>query len=142
MFSAILVPVDPSDASTWRRPLATATGLARQSGATLYVLSVVPPMESPLVAGMLPGNHEQQMVARAREELERLIAEQVPDDVRAEPRVASGRVFQQILRSAGELGCELIVIGRGGSQRGVHLAGSNAERVVRGAQIPVMVIGD
>jgi nucleotide-binding universal stress UspA family protein len=142
MYSAILVPVDPGDESTWRRPLETAAALARLSEATLYLLTVVPPMDSPLVAGMLPGDHQQRMAARAQEELSRLIAEHVPATVHAEARVASGRVDQEVIRAARKLGCELIVIGRGGGLRGSRLAGSNTQRVVHRSRIPVMVVGD
>lgn len=142
MYSAILVPVDPGDVSTWRRPLETAAKLASLSDATLYLLTVVPPMDSPLVAGMLPRDHQQRVVTRTREELDRLVAEHVPAGVRAEARVATGRVHEEVIRAARELGCELIVIGRGGGLRGTPLAGTNTQRVVHAATIPVMVVAD
>lgn len=139
MFSNILVPVDLSDESTWHRPIEAAVGLARQAGATLHVLSVVPPVDSPLVLGMLPRDHEKRMYETARQELSAFVDEHVPDDLDARPQIAMGRVHQEVIRAAAELDCDLIVMGRGGEQRGGHLLGSNTDRVVRHSTIPVMV---
>lgn len=139
MFRNILVPVDISDEQTWRKQINTAVDMARQSGATLHIMSVVPSYSSPLVGSFFPKGYEQEMLTQAREELARFVAENVPDDVRAEPVVAIGSIYEEVILAAKQFSCDLIILGRSSSSKTNFLLGPNAARVVRHTRTSVMV---
>ncbi len=77
----------------------------------------------------------------ARERLAKAIGDAGETGGRAEPRVAFGRAYQEILRVAAEERADLIVIGAQGHGPVEHLlSGSNAQQVVRKATCPVLTV--
>lgn len=142
MFKHILLPVDLDDERTWRKQIDTAVDMTRQSGATLHIMSVVPSYSSPLVGSFFPRGYEQEMLTQAREELSRFVAKNVPEDVRAEPVVAIGSIYEEVILAAKQFNCDLIILGRSSSGKTNFLLGPNAARVVRHARTSVMVTED
>lgn len=139
----ILCPVDFSPAST--RALATAAAIARALGGRLHLAHAVaipvPAVPVPEIgfaqeAALVPS---EQLLADARHGLERLAREHSLED--AALHVVTGAASPEILRLAEELGVGMIVIGSHGRTGIAHLLlGSVAERVVRGAHVPVLVV--
>ena len=116
-----------------------ACALARDYNARLVLLHIKP---LPTVAygefGALPPEATDHM-----EELKERLARVQPDDARipVDRYVVEGEIAWEILRMAGELKCDLIVMGthgRGGLGR--LLMGSVAELVVRKAGCPVLTV--
>jgi nucleotide-binding universal stress UspA family protein len=132
----ILHPTDFSTQSAYA--LRLACSLARDYGARLVVLHV---FEEPAVAYgegvMLPPAVD--FVEESREQLRHL---PIPaDDVRAERRFERGDAVDQILRVAGDMQADLIVMGTHGRTGLARLLmGSVAERVVRNAPCPVLTL--
>lgn len=139
MFRSILVPVDLSDERTWRRQIDAAIDMARQSDASLYIMSVVPSFSSPLVGSYFPKGYEKEMLAQAKGELARFIEENLPEDLRAEPVVAIGSIYEEVILAAKQFKCDLIILGRSSSSKTNFLLGPNAARVVRHTRTSVMV---
>jgi nucleotide-binding universal stress UspA family protein len=116
--------------------LERAGELAAEEGASVTVLSVVPPdargSKSGGHVGIRPHAHED--VARAHETLAaRAIA--------SEMRIEHGDPSTEILRVADDLGADLIVVGsRGLGRLGRLMLGSVSRDVVAGAPCPVMVV--
>ena len=138
----ILVPTDFSPASN--RALIYAKRLALTFGASLRVLNVVEPMDPPhgaLLAHLLLEN-ESDVRANARREMS-IFADVVlsHDGPRADFDFRVGRAYEEIVAAAKELACDLIVLsGHGHSRLSRWLLGSTAERVVRLAPCPVLVV--
>jgi nucleotide-binding universal stress UspA family protein len=133
-FSKILCPVD-FDANSLRA-LRTASEMARERKATLYLLHVVALPPGPEVA--LPfGQIERQ--ARAR--LERLARPSLRGKVRYEIEVMMGDPAVETLRIANRLGANLIIVATHG-RRGLRrlVLGSVAERIIREAPCPVLAV--
>jgi nucleotide-binding universal stress UspA family protein len=146
-FESILIPVDGS--STSQAALWTADELAKQLGASLHFLHVVPDLPLPMSDGMGFGtmnyrsepwiealqNQGQAIIkhAKASTTLERVETSVIP---------ASGaRTAKQILKFAKEHHSSLIVIGthgRSGLDR--LLLGSVAEGVMHHADVPVILV--
>jgi nucleotide-binding universal stress UspA family protein len=68
------------------------------------------------------------------------VAAQVPEGVAARRIVAAGKIYQEILRVADEVGADLIVMGSHRPELSDYLLGPNAARVVRHADCSVMVV--
>lgn len=130
----ILVPVDFSACS--EKALKYAITFARQFGAELALLHVVhpyPPMPEmgPVDVESLMDAHEQM------ESFQRTVGKVVP----CKTSVRTGIAHSEIIATAKELGADLIVISTHGRTGLEHvLLGSTAEKVVRHAGCPVLVV--
>jgi universal stress protein A len=130
----ILVPVDYSPCS--KKALEYAVPFAKQFDAELillHVLQTTPPMlEMPPV--------DVETVEDAKKELDEL-QETLQDAVRSSKVLRLGSPHIEIIAAAKELGSDLIILsthGRSGLER--VLLGSTAEKVVRHAGCPVLVV--
>jgi nucleotide-binding universal stress UspA family protein len=140
MYRNILLPVDLSDAHSWRKALPTALALGTAFQAELHVMTVVPDFGLPMVGQFFPEGYEARMHEHVAAELAAFVAEQVPKDVKVQRIVAAGKIYQQILRVAEEIGADLIVMGSHRPELSDYLLGPNAARVVRHAGCSVMVV--
>jgi nucleotide-binding universal stress UspA family protein len=78
---------------------------------------------------------------RAREELSKVISPQLKRQIQVEEIVLRGKPFVEIIRTAREKNADLIVIPTHAHAGIKHShVGSNAERVIRKAPCPVLVI--
>ena len=128
----ILHPTDFSEPAG--RALNVAGSLAHHEGARLLVLHVTNPMTE-AVDHLL----DDPSPDRQRQRLEQLQL-QTPG-VPFESRLAFGGVAAEILKTAQETGCNLIVMGtRGRTGLGRLIMGSVAEQVVRNAPCPVVTV--
>ncbi len=135
----ILVPVDFS--SSARKALHYGEALARQFGASLVLLNVVPPyMPVPDLVTIDLVEVEQQFRDSARKELgewQRTVAKEVATEV----VLKTGDAGQEIVWTAKELEADLIVLSTHGRTGLAHvLMGSTAERVVQHAGCPVLIV--
>jgi nucleotide-binding universal stress UspA family protein len=138
----ILVPVDFSDHS--RKALNYAIPFAEQFHATLHVLYVVEPTIYPadLSFGQvgLP-NLEAELRSKSEQELVQLVAEMVGDRVLATAVIRTGLPFVEIIAFAREEDVDLIIVATHGHTGVEHiLFGSTAEKIVRKAPCPVLVV--
>lgn len=128
----------PTDLSELAAPaFALACSLARDMGARLLVLHVVPPpvVHGEVVARRQPNGFYKDLW----EELRKLQAKQ--GDVNVEHHLIDGVPATEIVRFAGEHEAGLIVMGTHGRTGLVHLLmGSVAEQVMRNAACPVLTV--
>lgn len=137
MFKKIIVGVDFSDTS--ERAAAAAVGLARPLGAEVVLVHVIAPgadYNNPtlFVAEVRPGIEQQLRDLAAR------IAGN--SGVKVDWGVVDGRPAEEVATFAKRWGGDLIVTGTAG-RSGVSraLLGSVAERLVRIATVPVLIVG-
>jgi len=136
----ILVPIDFSDCS--KKALQYALPLAKQHGAALTLLYVVPPACG---AGECGGIDCVQLEASMREGGEKELAKLAVDEVRAEASaetlVRVGSPAREIIEAARSLPADLVVISTHGRTGLKHvLLGSVAEHIVQRAPCPVFVV--
>lgn len=135
----ILVPIDFSDNS--RRALQAALELRRLSGGRLSLLHVIEPLVvafGEALPGDLPTDQERLNTAEA--EMEKL-RQSLGAELVSETLVMEGTSWDSICEFANSRGIDLIVISSHG-YKGLKrfVLGSTAERVVRHAECPVLVI--
>jgi nucleotide-binding universal stress UspA family protein len=140
-FKNILVPLDYSvggDAA-----LRQAMALARDVGARLLVIHVVPPYD-PAYFERVRGSWSPDADTEAKEQakLSKHVAKLVtPARVRYETEMRWGDPAQMILATAEKRGTDLIVIGRNGRTGWDRLLmGSVAEKVAHHASCPVLIV--
>jgi nucleotide-binding universal stress UspA family protein len=137
----ILVPIDFSAPS--KKALDYAVPFAEQFGAKLTLLHVVEPVATPDFANSFPLMMENdKLMAACKAQLQSLVKVQVIDPKLVEKTlVRQGRAFHEIADAARTLKMDLIIISTHGYTGLKHaLLGSTAERVVRHAPCPVLVV--
>ncbi|HXG38483.1 MAG TPA: universal stress protein [Bacteroidota bacterium] len=139
---SILVPIDFSDHS--KNALQYAIPFAQQFRASIHLLYVVEPTIYPADFSFgqvgFP-NVEEELRKRGNEELDALLKNVIAGKVKATRTIRTGRPFYEINQFAKEKGVDLIIIATHGHTGMEHiLFGSTAEKVVRGAPCPVLVV--
>jgi len=138
----ILVPIDFSPLS--KKALQYALRFADEFGADVKLLHVIEPEVPPVFDGFMiaqpivaDGNH-----AKCANRLKDLASSMaVRGSNRVESAVRTGLAAYEIVEAAKEFAVDLIVIATHGYTGWKHLAiGSTAERVVRAAPCPVLVV--
>lgn len=144
MYKRILVPLDGSAIA--EAVLPHAQNVARMHNAELRLLRVIvfPAPGTTIAEAELAARFRDEvddLHAEAREYVERMAAALRADGFAARGETRAGDICRTILQAAGEWQCDLIAMsthGRSGSAR--WLLGSIADRVVRTAHIPVLLI--
>jgi len=140
MYKSILLPVDLGHESSWKKATPEAVALAKQYGAKIHVLTVIPDYGMPVVGSFFPADFADNALNATKEELAKFVAANVPADVLAGSTAVSGTIYKRILVGADELGCDLIVMGSHRPSKADYLLGPNAARVVRHAKQSVFIV--
>lgn len=137
-FRDILCPVDFSDDS--RAALRYAAAIARRSGGHLTVMFVNDPL---LVAAAAAAYDRRLLVETTESELRRFVVSGVgrSDAPAVDTLVVLGKPAHEIQKAAQRLGSDLVVLGtRGLGRSGKLFFGSTTERVLRHAEVPILVV--
>ncbi len=140
MFNRILLPIDLNHDSSSQKALPTAIELAKTSGASLHVLTVLPDFGMSIISQYFPEGYEKQVAEKALEELRDFAKKHVPDDIDVQHIVGEGTVYQIILKIAEEIDADLIVMDSRRPELQDYLLGPNAARVVRHADCSVLIV--
>jgi nucleotide-binding universal stress UspA family protein len=141
-FNKILTAIDFSENSDYAFDYALT--LAKQFDSQLTILHVInEPVD--LRGFYVPHISFEQLEKEIEEGAEKMMAKfcssKMGDFTKFTTSIVTGIPYEEIIRSAGEAGASLIVLGTHGRTGLDHLIfGSTAERVVRGASCPVLTI--
>ena len=140
MYRTILVPIDLDQESSWQKALPIAVEYGKIFGARLHAVTVLPDFGTGFVGSYFPPDFAERTLAEAGERLETLVRSKVPGDLPVECHVAQGTVYEEILDLAGEIDADLVVMASHRPELKDYLIGPNAARVVRHAEISVLVV--
>ncbi|MCA1975160.1 MAG: universal stress protein, partial [Caenispirillum sp.] len=140
MYRNILVAIDLDDPSDLRATLKTAAELNGFAGGTLHVMTVLPSFGMSMVGQFFPKGYEKEMAGKLLERLRQEIRPHLPDDMKVQHIVGEGTVYETVLRMAEKTKADLIVIGAHRPELKDYLLGPNAARVVRHADVSVLVV--
>jgi nucleotide-binding universal stress UspA family protein len=137
----VLCPTDFSPASD--AALAAAEAVARSFGARIELVHVwAPPISVALDAALVPTPEQ---IVKYTEAMERALAQRAAgiavERERVDTHLIQGTAWREIVDFATRRGCDLVVMSSHGHTGLTHLLmGSTTERVVRHAQVPVLVV--
>ena len=135
----ILVGIDYSDYS--KAALEYAMNLAELTHSRVHLLSIIENKTTPDFENFPIALTEQEQAAAAREKLVQFAKSAGHPDVLVSPEIEVGRAWEKLVERAQTENASLIVVGTHGYSRVEHvLMGSTAEKVVRHAHCPVLVI--
>ena len=135
----ILVPTDFSECS--KKALCYAPSLSKHFGAEILLLHVVEPVPEP---SEMIVTESGLLTARMHEETTKHLAQwqsNLAKEASTKAALRAGSAHREIVQAAVESNVDLIVLGTHGRTGLAHfLIGSTAERVVRHAPCPVLVV--
>ena len=135
----ILVPVGFSEQSL--AALKQACLIAKIKKSEVIVLCVIE--EQSKISGLLIDNPFEEIRSKVKDKLDEISEMHSSKfSVKVDSMVATGKIYEQIVEVSSMINANLIVMGTNGSPKGVikKFIGSNAERVVRLSNIPVITI--
>ena len=135
----ILVPVGFSEQSL--AALKQACLIAKIKKSEVIILSVIE--EQSKISGLLIDNPFEEIRSKVKDKLDEISEMHSSKfSVKVDSMVASGKIYEQIVEVSSMINANLIVMGTNGSPKGVikKFIGSNAERVVRLSNTPVITI--
>lgn len=138
MYKKILLPVDLQENSSWEKALPAALRMAKDDGAELHVLTVVPPLPGQIY-GYFPEDFEPNMIEQGKAAIEAFAAKHA-EGSKVVPHIAQGQPYAAILDLAEKIGADLIVMASHRPELKDYLLGPNAARVVRHAMCSVLVV--
>ncbi|WP_321344380.1 universal stress protein [Breoghania sp.] len=139
MHNKILVPVDLEDMPSCEQVLDEAAYLAAAANAELHFLTVVPTYSMSIVGSFFPEEYEKKALAAAKKALSDFITGHEKAK-HAKGHVAHGTIYDEIMKAANRLDCDLIVMASHRPELKDYLLGPNAARVVRYAAQSVFVV--
>ncbi|MEH6627992.1 MAG: universal stress protein [Motiliproteus sp.] len=141
MPKSVLIPIDPQEQNLVDKAMKQAITQARDLGADLHILTVVPGYNMPMVASYFPPEAMKQALDAVDQTLTDYINKAVPQDLNSQLHVKSGNPYKEILKMAKELDVEMIVIpSRKHGRIDQALIGSVASKVVERAGCSVLVV--
>ncbi|MCZ4272508.1 universal stress protein [Maritalea porphyrae] len=140
MFTSVLLPIDLNQESSWDRALPAAEQIARDYGAKLTIMSVLPTFGLPAVSQYFPEGFEKKAEGAASEALKSFVRDKCTNPDQVKLHLAHGTIYDEILQYAAKIQCDLIVMGSHRPEFKDYLLGPNAARVVRHAKQSVFVV--
>jgi nucleotide-binding universal stress UspA family protein len=139
MFKSIVVPIDIAQPSSWTLALPEAIELARASGGSIAVITVVRDIRAVLEGMHFPFQVEI-MMSKSAETLAQIVARYRDSGVVLEEEVRFGSIGQEILAAARERRAELILMASHQPGLRDYLIGPNAAHVAHHAHCSVLVL--
>jgi nucleotide-binding universal stress UspA family protein len=140
MYKRIVVPLDGSELAEQALPHALAQ--AGQFGAEVVLLKVLEPLRDVLYSAPAAVHTAEELSAQlAHQYLEGVAAGVREQGIAVQVAEVEGEPYVEIIRYAEEQAADMIVMStRGHSGLSRWLLGSVADRVVRGATVPVLLV--
>ena len=140
MYKTILVPIDLDQESSWEKALPIAVEYSKIFGARFHAVTVLPDFGAGMVGSYFPPDFVEKASAEAQQKLEALVRSKVPPDLDVACHVAHGTVYEEFLHLTREIGADLVVMASHRPELKDYLIGPNAARVVRHAEVSVLVV--
>lgn len=140
MFKSILLAIDLNDSVSAQRVAETGFRLARDHGAEVHVINVIPDFGMSIVGSFFTAEQTRRMVADEKRRIQEWAAAELPTDIPYDLTVIKGHVYDNILKVADRIGSDVIVLGSHKPEFEDFLLGPNAARVVRHAKQSVFVV--
>ena len=137
MFKNVLIPVDVSVPDETQKLLKATKELVADWSCDLHIATVIPNMGMAIVGSYFDKGFEGEARKAAKTQL---AADVEASGLTASQAVLMGKVYDNILSHANDIGADLIIVGAHQPELGDYLLGANAARIVRHSKQSVLVI--
>ncbi len=140
MYKDILLAVDLGHSDDEDNAVQTVVEYARAFGSRIHIITVVPDFGMSIVGSFFPKGYEKGALEEADKQLHAYAQAKIPAEIQRRHIVGHGVIYKEILRYAGIVKADLIVMSAHRPGLEDYLLGPNAARVVRHADCSVLVV--
>lgn len=141
VYRNILLAVDLVHDESWNKALPVALGICHQFGARLHVVTAVPDVHMPMIAGYFPQGFMEKMIRDLEHRIVEFVENHVPEEIEsAHAIVSGGPIYRLLVDYANQHDIDLVVLEAYRPDVKDYMLGSNAEKVVRHATQSVLVV--
>lgn len=140
MFDKILLPIDINHPESWSKALPAARQCAGDTG-EIHLLGIVHDLGAAVISSFLPDDFEKKAMEDLKAKLNDMAQNEASGGGKFETHVGHGHVPETVLRIAGQIGADLIIMAaHPPNDLQSLLIGTYADKVVRHADIPVLTV--
>lgn len=141
MFKNIVIPIDLSDKQLVKVLLPKALDFAIKFNAKLHFVYIISDFGIKMVEDYLPKNWAAEQKEKYQRQVKELINHNIPKEVEVEFHVGRGAIYDGIIQYTEKVKADLIIISAAGRpQFKDYMLGSNVAKIVRYANISVLVV--
>jgi universal stress protein F len=142
MYKNIVVPIDLSDSFSWKSAFPVALSFVRIFGAELHLIHIIPDLGISMFEEYIPHTWISAQKEKYSTQLDRLIAQHVPNEIKVKKFIGRGPVYDGIINYAESVKADLLIVPAIRPQLQDYMLGSNVSKIVRHAKISVLVVRD
>ncbi|WP_316353607.1 universal stress protein [Candidatus Trichorickettsia mobilis] len=140
MFKNIIIPIDLADKQSVKAILPVAINFVQAFDATLNFIHIIPDFGMKVIEDYLPKNWSKDQKKKYEEQIQALIQQYLPQDMKVNFRVDRGAVYDKVIQYASEIKADLIIVSAVRPQLRDYMLGPNASKIVRHAGVSVLVV--
>ena len=140
MYKKIVFPIDLDQESSVVNSLQEVLALVKAFSAELFIITVIPDYGMSMVEQYFPVGWIEETINKAKEDINKIIAKNVPSDIKVTPIVSRGAIYQCVIDEANNVKADLIVMAAHRPELSDYLLGPNAAKIVRHASQSVLVV--
>ncbi|MGF1686394.1 universal stress protein [Photobacterium japonica] len=141
MYKQLLVPIDLNEPGFTEKAMQMAVWQAKQSHATIHLLTVLPGVHLAMVSSYFPKDAARQILQETQQQLRAFADTHIPPEIVHHQCVCEGKVWTTIVEHAVRIGADLIIMPSHQRSTLDHLLlGSVTGKVIENSPINVLII--
>ena len=140
MYKTIVVPIDLSDVSSAKLTIPVALNFVNAFSAKLHLINIIPDIGISMLAEYLPKQWMENQKDKHVTQLDKLIVQYIPVDIKGEKFVGRGHIYDEIINYANNVNADLLIVPSIRPQLKDYMLGPNVSKIVRHAKISVLVV--
>ena len=139
-FKNILIPIDLADKQSIAAVLPIAVNFASTFGAKLHFIYIIPDYGMKMIEDYLPKNWIKDQKSKYDMQIKNLVMPYVKDDIEVDFYVGRGGIYDEIINYSNQVDANLIILAAVRPQLKDYMLGPNASKIVRHANVSVLVL--
>jgi nucleotide-binding universal stress UspA family protein len=139
-FKNIIIPVDLADKQSIAAVLPIAANFAATFNAKLHFIYIIPDYGMKMIEDYLPKNWVKDQKGKYDMQIKNLVMPYVSDDIKVDFYVGRGGVYDEIINYSNQVDADLIILSAVRPQLKDYMLGPNASKIVRHANVSVLVV--
>ena len=139
-FKNIIIPVDLADKQSITAVLPIAANFAATFNSKLHFVYIIPDYGMKMIEDYLPKNWVKDQKGKYDVQIKNLVTPYIQDNIKVDFHVGRGGVYDEIINYSNQVDADLIILSAVRPQLKDYMLGPNASKIVRHANVSVLVV--
>jgi nucleotide-binding universal stress UspA family protein len=140
MFKNIVIPIDLADKHSLKAVLPIALNFVNAFECKLHFIYIIPDFGMKMIEDYLPKHWIKDQKEKYDEQVKAMISKYIPEEIKVDFYIGRGAVYDEVLNYATGIKADLIMVSAVRPQLRDYMLGPNASKIVRHANISVLVV--